>query len=195
MMNRTIALLLAMLLTAGAAAAQTGKDAAKDSAKDAEKPTAPAPVSSVPERTTASFGDWIMRCEAGTAPGKRICEVALILTAQGQTAPIAQVAVGKGPAAEGKPTTVVLPHNVSLTTRPRIVFAKTSDAPVELSWQRCTPGACFASVTLSSDAAKTLGTQTEAGKIVYKTAAEQEITLPLSFRGLAQSLEALSKEP
>ncbi|WP_398478031.1 invasion associated locus B family protein [Tardiphaga sp.] len=190
MMNRTIAVALAMLCVAGVASAQT-----KDAAKDAAKPAAPAPVSSAPERTTASFGDWIMRCEAIGAPAKRVCEVALILTAQGQNAPIAQVAIGKVGAAEGKPTTIVLPHNVSLTSKPRIVFAKAGDAPVEFTWQRCTPGACFASVTLSNDAAKTLGAQAEAGKIVYKTAGEQEIALPMSFRGLAQSLDALAKEP
>jgi invasion protein IalB len=191
MANWTVAVSLVMMMVAGAAAAQTGKDAAKDAAK----PAAPAPVSSVPERTTATFGDWIMRCEAGSSSAKRMCEVALILTAQGQNAPIAQVAVGKGTSTDGKPTTVVLPHNVSLTAKPRIVFAKTSDAPIEFTWQRCTPGACFASVNLSNDVAKILGAQTEAGKIVYRTASEQEIALPLSFRGLAQSLEALAKEP
>jgi invasion protein IalB len=179
------AMLVSALLACGiAAAAAQAKDAPKQAAPAA--PAAP-PVSSVPERTTASFGDWILRCEGG-AP-KRLCEVALILTAQGQTGPIAQVAVGKGV------TTVVLPHNVSLLAKPRIVFAKASDAPVELTWQRCTPGACFASATLSTEAAKLIGAQSEAGKIVYKTAAEQEIALPLSFRGLSQALDALAKEP
>jgi invasion protein IalB len=191
MMRQMIACSLALVLGTGAVVAQPAKDAAKDAAK----PAAPAPVSSVPERTTASFGDWLLRCEAaGTAP-KRLCEVAMVLTAQGQTAPIAQVALAKAVGTEGTPLTVVLPHNVSLTSKPRIALAKAGDAPIELTWQRCTPGACFASANLPADAVKKIGVQTEPGKIVYKTAGEQELALPLSFRGLAQSLDALSKEP
>jgi invasion protein IalB len=190
MMKQMIALSLAMAVGASAVAAQPARDAAKDAAK----PAAPAPVSSVPERTTASFGDWLLRCEAAGTPPKRLCEVALVLTAQGQTAPIAQVALAKAAGADGTPLTVVLPHNVSLTSKPRIVFAKAGDVALELTWQRCTPGACFASLNLPADVMKKLGAQTEPAKIVYKTAAEQEIALPMSVRGLPQSLEALAKE-
>lgn len=167
---------------------------AQEPAKESAKPPALPPVLSTPERTTASFGDWILRCEAATAAAKRTCEVALVLTAQGQTAPIAQVAIGREPA-DKRPMTVVLPHNVLLTARLRITLAKDAKSPLEFVWQKCTPGACFASVALSAEAVAGLRAQTEAGKIIYTTAAEQEIALPLSMRGLAQALDAMAKEP
>jgi invasion protein IalB len=187
MIKRFTMLSIMLACIASPAAAQSNKDTAK--------PVAPPAVPATPERTTASFGDWILRCESPAAPAKRACEVALILTAQGQTAAIAQIALGKAVPPDGRPMTIVLPHNISLLSKPRIVVAKSGGAPVELAWQRCTPGACFASVSLPADAATNFGAQTEPGKISYKNAGEQEVELPLSFRGLAQALEALAKEP
>lgn len=194
MMKRLTVIATAVLLGLGAAAAQPTKGTpkeTKESAKDAVKPNPP-PVSNTPERTTASFGDWILRCEAPPAPAKRQCEVALVLSAQGQAGAVAQVAMAKVAGNDGRLATIVLPHNVSLLSRPQIV-AKAGAAPLEFVWQRCNPGACFASALLTPDAVGSLAALTEAGKIVYKNAAEQEVTLPFSVRGLPQSLDALAK--
>jgi hypothetical protein len=48
---------------------------------------------------------------------------------------------------------------------------------------------------VSEEAIGTFGAQTEPGRIVFKDAADREVALPLSFRGLAQALAALAKEP
>jgi hypothetical protein len=74
-------LVVALCLVPMAAFAQTPKEAAKPPANP------PAPVSSTPERTTASFGDWVLRCDAAPALAKRVCEVAQAMTVQGQSAP------------------------------------------------------------------------------------------------------------
>jgi invasion protein IalB len=162
--------------------------------KDAPKANIPAAVPAVPERTTATFGDWTLRCEAAIAPAKHICEVALAITLQGQPNPIAQVAIGKPAPNDSKRLTVVLPTNIAITTKPQVLIAKAGAAPLELTWQRCTPGACFAFVPLSDEAANVLGAQSEPGRIVFKDAADRETTIPLSFRGLSQALTALTKE-
>jgi invasion protein IalB len=186
MMVRAITLFVLFLgLGPGVAAAQTTKDAAKAS---------PAPVAATPERTTASFGDWVMRCEAATAPARRVCEVALVITLQGQNAPIAQVALGKPAATEAKRLTIVLPPNVAITTKPQIFIAKAGAAPTELSWQRCTPGACFASAAIPDETIAIFSAQAEPGRIVFKDATDREVALPISFRGLSQALAALIKE-
>src|SRR5260370_36284569 len=136
--------------------------------KDAPKANVPAAVPAVPERTAATFGDWTMRCEAAVAPTKRSCEVAQGITQQGQTNPIAQVAIGKPGPSESRRLTVVLPTNIAITTNPRVSIAKAGAAPLELSWQRCTPGACFAFVPLSDEAASVLSGQNEPCRIVFK---------------------------
>jgi invasion protein IalB len=162
--------------------------------KDAPKVNVPAAVPVVPERTTATFGDWTLRCEAAAAPAKRVCEVAQAIAQQGQTNPIAQVAIGKPGPGEGRRLTVVLPTNIAIITNPQVSIAKAGAAPLELSWQRCTSGACFAFVPLSDEAANVLSAQSEPGRIVYKDAADRETAISLSFRGLSQALAALAKE-
>lgn len=158
--------------------------------------SAAVPVPATPERTTASFGEWVLRCENLAARAKRVCEAAHMIVVKGQTAPIAQVAIGR-PAPkpnEGERLTIVVPPNITIGVSPQIAIAKAGAAPIELTWQRCLPGACFASVAVSSAVIGKLAAQTEPGRIVFKNAAENKIVLPLSFRGLSQALAALAKE-
>ena len=165
-------------------------------------PAAPAPaaqkappaVGSNPERTTASFGDWVMRCETIAEQAQRVCEVALVMTLQGQPNPVAQVAIGRPTPGEGRRVTLVVPTNIAIGARPQVLLAKAGAAPIELVWQRCAPGACFASAPLADDTMSAISAQTEPGRIVFKDAADREVALPLSFRGLAQALAALAKE-
>jgi invasion protein IalB len=165
-------------------------------------PAAPAPaaqkappaVGTTPERTTASFGDWVMRCETIAERAQSVCEVALVMTLQGQPNPVAQVAIGRPTPGEGRRVTMVVPTNIAIGARPQVLLAKAGAAPIELVWQRCAPGACFASAPLADDTMSAISAQTEPGRIVFKDAADREVALPLSFRGLAQALAALAKE-
>eukprot|EP01035_Chromulina_nebulosa_P046813 gene46813-63422_t len=59
-------LMVAVALLPSVAAAQAPKPAVKPLP----------PVASKPERTTASFGDWVLRCDSVGSPPKRICEAA-----------------------------------------------------------------------------------------------------------------------
>lgn len=155
---------------------------------------APAPVVATPERTAASFGDWVLRCEAAVAPVKRICEVAQIIAPQGQTTPIAQVALGKVTANESSRLTVMLSPNIAISAKPQISVAKSGGMSVELSWQSCTPGGCFATGAITDDTIRIFSTQTEPGRVLFKDATGRDVALPLSFRGLTQALAALAKE-
>lgn len=159
-------------------------------------PTASPSQSAVatPERTTASFGDWVLRCEAVTGSAKRFCEVVQIMTQQGETNPIAQVAIGKLAPNEGRRLTVVLPTNIAIGTKPLAAVAKAGTPSVELTWQRCKLGACYASALLTDEAISLFNSQSEPGHIVFKDAADRDVSLPLSFRGLPQALAALAKE-
>lgn len=88
-----------------------------------------------------------------------------------------------------------MPSNITIGVKPQVTIAKADAAPIELTWQRCLPGACFASTVISSAAIGEFTAQTEPGRIVFKNAADREATIPLSFRGLSQAMAALAKEP
>jgi invasion protein IalB len=116
------------------------------------------------DMTTATYGDWLLRCRQ--TPGQkppRNCEVVQSLVAQGQTAPVAQLAFGR--LAEKGPLyfTAVVPINVSFPSAVRIAFDEKDPTPVVLAWTRCLPGGCFASVELTDDVLARWRARNEAG--------------------------------
>ncbi|HEY5796435.1 MAG TPA: invasion associated locus B family protein [Bosea sp. (in: a-proteobacteria)] len=167
----------------------------------APKPAAAAapatqPVSAEPSSTTASFGDWTLRCQRGGDPARpgRVCEVAQVLQAQGQQAPIAQVALGRLAAGEPLRVTAVMPVSVSFPSSVQIAMGDKDAKPLDLPWRRCIPSGCFADAAPADDIIRQWRKATEAGRIVFKDAAGRDLALPLSARGLDQAVEALAKE-
>lgn len=158
-------------------------------------PTAPA-VPAEPGATTASFGDWVMRCQRGGPAEKpvRVCEAAQSIQVQGQAQPIAQIAIGRAGAGEPLQVTVVLPPNVTFPSSVR-VQADEKETGSELPWRRCLPGACVADAPAKDDLLKRWRGASEAGRITFKSAGGQDVVIPLSWRGLPQALDALAKEP
>lgn len=193
--DRTISGLMAlgMLLIVAASSA-----AAQPAAPKAAAPPAPVaqPVSAEPSSTTANFGDWALRCQRVSDAGKtgRICEVALVLQAQGQQVPIAQVALGRLAAGEPLRVTAVMPVSVSFPSSVQIVMGEKDAKPFELPWRRCIPNGCFAEAAPGEDIVRQWRKASEPGRILFKDAAGRELALPFSIRGLDQAVEALAKE-
>ncbi|MBR0893940.1 invasion associated locus B family protein [Bradyrhizobium tropiciagri] len=164
-------------------------------ASPAAKPVQP-PVGAAPERTAASFGDWILRCEmvgAGEQPVRR-CEVAQAIAAKGQQGVIAQVAIGRPGTRVPLRLTMVLPVNVSIPARPRLQASAEDGAPLELSWTECVPAGCLATATVTDEMVGRLASRSEPGSIAFKDAAQRDVGISLSFRGLAQAMAALGKD-
>ncbi len=136
---RTFARLLPPILLVFASAAAMSAEAAKTpkpeaaTASPSPSPTPTPPVSSEPGATTATFGDWVLRCQGAAAA--RICEVALTVQVQGQQAPIAQFAIGRAPDKSLR-ATVVLPTNIQLPSIVRVA-GDAKDKTLELNWTRC----------------------------------------------------------
>lgn len=185
---------LGMVALTGPAAAQTA--APKPASPPAAAPAPAAPISPEPSSTTASFGDWTLRCQRIADAGKtvRICEVAQVLQAQGQQAPIAQIALGR--LANGEPVrvTAVMPVSISFPSSVQIAMGEKDAKPVELPWRRCLPTGCFAETAPGDDVLKQWRKASEPGRILFRDAAGRDLALPLSARGLDQALDALAKE-
>jgi invasion protein IalB len=56
----------------------------------AQAPAAPPPATSAPapQRTTASYEDWTVRCESRGTPAVKSCEMVQAVTAPGQASPV-----------------------------------------------------------------------------------------------------------
>ena len=166
--------------------------ASAQTAKPAAAP--PAPVSADPSITTASYGDWTARCEKGTGDkAQRICEAVQTVQMPNQQVAVAQIAFGHAANAEPLKLVVVLPVDVWFPSTVRISTGDKDPAGVELAWRRCLPVGCFAESAGSDEAARRWRTENGQGRIVYKDGLNRDVTLPVSFRGLAQALDALAK--
>lgn len=169
------------------------------SAQTAAPKAAPAATDPSADVTTATFGDWQLRCRkppsaAGQPAAKPVCEVVQSVVIQGQSAPFAQLAFGKTAATEPLMFTAVVPTNITLPSTLRIALDENDKQPVELAWTRCMPGGCFASVATKDDIMKKWRAQNETGRFLFKNSAGQDLTVPFSFRGLSRALDALAKE-
>jgi invasion protein IalB len=151
---------------------------------------APAPA---PDRTTASFGDWVLRCDrrADVTPPQRFCELGQTVQRQGEAGPQAQLAVGRILPTDPIRITLLLPINVAFDKGPKLTGDTTS---LDLAWVRCLPTGCFANGIVSDDVLRKLRTIKDAGRIEYRDGTGREVALPISFRGFGEALDAFNRE-
>ena len=178
------------LSTTGAAFAQTSPSSQVTGA------ATPAPIAGTPVQTTATYGDWMLRCaqtgEGGRGP--QTCEVVQTLVLQGQQQPIAQVAIGSIDKTSGLRLTVVVPTAISFSKTATVVGAAGTPALFDMVWRRCLPSGCFADISLTPEALRTMRARSEPANLVFRDAGERDLTLPFSMRGFAQALDAMAKE-
>ena len=157
-------------------------------------PVAPAAATQTPQRTTASYGDWVVRCEIQPGPpAQKACDMEQLAQVQGQANPISRVAIPLPPKGETVKLFVQLPVNVSFTA-PIKIMTDDKDAGITTPFRRCIPAGCFAEVELKDDLQKKFRAATETGKMFFRDAGDHDVALPLSFKGFAQAFEALLKQ-
>ncbi len=158
-------------------------------------PTAPAAASSEsPQRTTATYDDWVLQCETRTGPPpEKICDMAQVTQVQGRNTPFSRVAVLRP--VKGQPVKLIIqvPINASFAAPVRVSTAE-SDAGITSPFARCVPAGCFSEFELRDDVLKKFRTASGAGKISFPDAGGHDVTVPLSFKGFAQAYDALAKE-
>jgi invasion protein IalB len=156
--------------------------------------SAQAPAAQEPQRTTASYGDWVVRCEIQSGPpAQKTCDMEQLAQMQGQTNPISRVAIPLPPKGEMPKLFVQLPVNASFAAPIRITVDG-KDAGVTTPFRRCVPAGCFGELELKDDLQRKFRASTEPGKIVFNDAGDHEVAIPLSFKGFAQAYEALVKQ-
>ena len=142
-----------------------------------------------PRLTTATYDDWTERCEM--LNGVKTCEIEQTSQVQGQ--PFSQVAIGRPSKGEPLRIVVQVPINVWLPTGVSLT-ADDKDQAIVAAFKRCVGGGCYADVDLSDETIKKLRARTEKGKLLFKDAAQRDVTVPISFKGFAPAFDAMAKE-
>lgn len=190
-MARPIASALFLLLQISVAHALDRPSAPARAAAPAKAPAA-APAGEAPR----VFGDWQLRCLAtgGAQAAHRSCEILQSVLVKDKSATIAEIAFGKPDGAQGLSMTIVVPVDVAFHAAPRVTVSDVDPQPLDLVWRRCAASGCFASVSLAEPILARWRAHDGMGRIAFKSAAGQDAALPVSFRGLAQALDALARE-
>jgi invasion protein IalB len=187
---------MALIGQAGIAAAQAPGQPPAPPAPAWPAPGATAPgAPSAPQQTTATYEDWIVRCETHPGPPpQKFCEMVQFTQVKGgQGGIVSQVAIGR--AAKGQPVKLViqLPIGVWLPTGIKLT-AGAKDPGLLTTFKRCLPQACFTDAEINADMIKKFRTATEAGQIQFKDGNQKDASLPVSFKGFGTAYDALQKE-
>ena len=115
---------------------------------------------------------------------------ATLFVLQGQTAPLAQLALGRPAPTAPLYFTAVVPINVTFPSTVRIAIDEHDAQPTALEWTRCLPSGCFASVALTDDALARWRARTKGGRLIFRNGAGQDTVVPMSFNGFGRAVEA-----
>ena len=172
--------------------------AASESAKVPAPPVNPSaqaapPAASAPQSSTstATFDDWLVRCET-RPPGPKVCEAAQAIAARGanqQQSVIAEVVFGRIGKTDPMKLIVQLPPGVWL---PSGASFTVGDGPaVALIFTRCTQ-ACVAEAELKPEFVQTLRgwTKTDPARLEFEDGAQRKVALNVSLKGLPAALAA-----
>jgi invasion protein IalB len=153
----------------------------------------PAPAEA-PQRTTASYGDWVVQCETDAQPShQKLCEMTQGTQVQGRNLPFSRVAIAHP--VKGQPVRLVVqvPVNIALATNVRIQSAD-ADPGIVAPFARCVPNGCYADFDIKDETLKKFRTASGAGKVSFADAGGRDVSVPLSFNGFNQAFDALLKE-
>ena len=187
-------LLASLAMAQGQQAQQTPRQApAQRGAPPAAHAQTPA-TNEAPQRTTASYGDWVVQCVANnSSPPEQTCDMAQVTQLQGKNLPFSRVAVAHPEKDRPVKLIVQVPVNVSFATQVRIQTAD-PDPGFAVSFATCTPNGCFAEFDLKDDMLKKLREATSVGKLSFADAGGHDVVVPISFNGFSQAFEALAKK-
>lgn len=181
--------LVVMPLVAGAAMAQ--QPPANPAARQAG-----AVQKETPQSTTATYGDWVVQCQAppdAQAQNQKMCDMAQVTQLQGRNVPFSRVAIPRPVKGQAVKLIVQLPVNASFATNLRIQTGD-ADPGIAAPFARCIPGGCFADFDLKDDVLKKFRVSSGSGKLTFADASGHEVGVPISFNGFGQALDTLARE-
>ncbi len=112
------------------------------------------PRTEEPQRTTATYNDWVVQCDSPAQPSHRkTCEMVQGTQLQGQNLPFSRVAVLQPE--KGHPVRLIIqvPVNASFSRNVRIQINDV-DSGIAAPFARCVPSGCFADFDITEEASE-----------------------------------------
>lgn len=162
-------------------------------ANAAQKPALGATEEDGPSRTSATYDDWVVRCERTEASGNvKVCETAQTLQiGNPQQNLVAQVVFGKLKSDAPLRLVLQLPVGVWLPGGAALTVGDNAK-PIPLTFKFCIR-ACIADLDLTPQQAAALSTATGGGTLTFQDRNQTQVSLPISLKGLAAALAAREK--
>jgi invasion protein IalB len=149
-----------------------------------------------PQRTTATYDDWIVQCETQAGPPlRKVCEMTQLtqIQIQGKAQPFSRAVVPRHTKDQPVSLIIQVPVNVSFSPPVRVQSSDT-DQGLSAQFARCLPDGCFAEFEIKEDAMKKFRSATTPGKLSFSDSAGRPILIPVSFNGFGKAYDALLKE-
>jgi len=146
-----------------------------------------------PQRTTATYQDWMVSCVMASTPGgQKACEVVQSQTLEGQTSPVSQITINRADGGGPFKLFVQVPANVWLQAGVKLA-TDDKDPGLGTVFKWCIPTRCLSDADLPDAVIKKMRAQTEPGRLEFKDASQRDVVVPVSFKGFSDALDALSK--
>lgn len=179
----------ARLMTGLTVAWVFGAACAHAASADAKEPAA----TEKPAATTATYGDWVVRCSS-PPQGEKVCEAAtgIQMKVQGQMRLLAQIVVGR--AGKNQPVRLVvqLPNGVFLPPGATLFLDEQAKSGIQAVYSVCTRG-CFADSALAPEQLASLKSAKGPGRLEFVEGNRKRVAAPISFLGLNAALETALK--
>jgi invasion protein IalB len=145
------------------------------------------------QRTTAIYGDWTLSCAiaSGSGAGKS-CGLVQVQKINGQSAAVSQIGIGR---AQSDPLKISIQITANAWMQSGVKLITNENALVITAlFKWCTSTRCLADADLSDAHITTLRIQKDPGKIAYKTASQADVSIPVSFSGFSEAVDALQNQ-
>jgi invasion protein IalB len=144
------------------------------------------------QRTMAIYGDWTVSCAiASGSGGGKSCGLVQVQKLKEQT--VSQIGIGRNTKNDPLKISIEISANAWVPTGVKLITSGGAPAiTAAIKW--CVSTRCLADADLSDADIKSLRTQREMGLIAYKNASQADVSIPVSFGGFNEAMDALQKD-
>jgi len=143
-----------------------------------------------PQRTTATYEDWVVRCEMHVAI--KVCEMTQSAQMKGQTQPVSQIVIGRQSKNGAIKITFRVPISVWLASGVTLT-ADDGHGLIAANFSRCIPAGCIAETDIDETVITEMRALKKNGALRFKDANQRDVAVPVSFKGFGDAYDALSK--
>ncbi|MET4116206.1 invasion protein IalB [Bradyrhizobium sp. JR4.1] len=185
MQSRLVALIAAVLLSAGAAHAQQG---AKKNAAPSAPAAQPAPAQPQADGAPAQQPGWVVRCTSVSrdAPLECAMEQNAVLTKTGQTIVLINIRIAPDTRTPVALLQLPLGLNLPIGAKLQVDDGKTVDLPI----QTCENRGCYASTPIAPDLLATLRSGKQL-KVSFQNMAKETIAIPMPLGDFAAAYDKI----